>query len=161
MEKQRVIKQWTNGLRIRHIAHSISFTYYHRIDRIVGVFSTLISALVATAIFSSFAESGSRNIIAIAGGISILATLSSAAAAFLKYGELAQRHNNAVAQFGSLRRELETMIMDETILNDNEKFQEINSKWSELEKSAPAIPSGIYKKASENVIQSDKNAKIE
>jgi hypothetical protein len=161
MEKQTIINQWSNGLRIRHMAHSMSYSYYHRFDRIVGLFSTLLTALVATAIFSSFAESGSRIIITIAGGISILATLSAAAAAFLKYGELAERHNNAVALFGSLRRELETMIMDETILNDNQKMQELNSKWSELEKSAPAIPSRIFRKASEKVTQSASTTKIE
>ncbi|WP_241273169.1 SLATT domain-containing protein [Belliella calami] len=157
MDKDKVIAQWTKGLRIRHIAHSISFSYYHRIDRIIGLLSTLISAMVATAIFSSFAQSESRNIIIIAGAVSVLATLLSAAAAFLKYGELAERHNNAVAQFGSLRRELETMVMNETILNDNMKFQEINTKWSELEKSSPAIPSKIYRKASDRISQSGQN----
>ncbi len=143
-EDNKTIKQWEKGLRIRHVAHSIAFSHYAMLNRVIGLISTLLSALVATAIFTSISETGNKYWIVIAGLISIITTLTSAATSFLKYGELAAMHNQALASFGKLRRDLELKILEGLSDKDIDKLQEINKKWSELEKSTPAIPNKIY-----------------
>ena len=82
MENNEIINQWRNGLRIRHIAHSRAFSHFKLMDRIVGLASTILSAVVATTVFASMAESDSNTLILIAGGISILATLFAASYSF-------------------------------------------------------------------------------
>jgi hypothetical protein len=146
----KIINQWENGLRIRHMCHSIAFSYYNKINRLIGFISALMSAVVGTTIFSSFAESDSKSLIIIAGIMSILATISSSASAFLKFGELAEKHNQAVALFGLLRRRLETLMIMNKPINE-ELLTELNNTWSELEKSTPAIPQRIYNLAFEKV----------
>lgn len=152
MENSELLTQWKNGLRIRHIAHSKALSYYSSMDRIIGLLSTLLTAVVATTIFASMNESQEKTLILIAGLISILATLASAANAFLKYGELAERHKQAVASFGSLRRELETMLMQNNIAAiTTEIMQEFNNKWSNLEESVPPLPQRFQDNASKSL----------
>ncbi len=158
MENIELLTQWKNGLRVRHIAHSKALSYYSSMDRIIGLLSTLFTAVVATTIFASMNESQEKTLILIAGLISILATLASAANAFLKYGELAERHKQAVASFGSLRRELETMLMQNNIAAiTTEKLQEFNINWSKLEESVPALPQRFQDNASKIVHQGTKD----
>jgi hypothetical protein len=159
MEHTETINQWENGLHIRHIAHSLAFSYYNSADKTVGLSSTLLTALVSSAIFASiskpstdgFIKTSSINVIVVAGVVSIIATLFSAANAFLKYGELAARHNQAVASFGSLRRELETTLMNTVVPLTPEKMEDFNAKWTKLEETVPAIPQRIFNKASRQV----------
>lgn len=155
MENNELINQWKKGLRIRHIAHTRAFRYYKLWDRIVGLVATLISAVVATTVFASMAESGTKTLIVVAGGISVLSTLVAATYTFLKFGELSERHTQAAASFGQLRRELEIYMMDDKIDSiDHAKLQEFNATWSELEKKVPSIPQRIYEKAKKTVSMS-------
>lgn len=157
MENNETINHWKNGLRIRHIAHSRAFSRFKLWDRMIGSVSTLLSAVVATTVFASFADSDSNRLIIIAGGISILATLFAASYSFLKLGELAERHHQAAASFGQLRRSLEVILMDKDIVSvDHEKLLEINAVWSELEKKVPDIPQRIYNRARKRIYKNNK-----
>ncbi len=164
LEKAKLVSQWQRGLRIRHISHAKSHSRYNKWNRIVGFGSAVLSALVATAIFSSSSDGGEattneaiealneeRSVMLIAGIISILATLFSSAASFLKLGELAAQHNLAVASYGQLRRDLELEIVQGIDDADMEKLQAINARWSELEQNTPAIPSSIFEMAKRQV----------
>lgn len=165
-EKIKLVNQWQRGLRIRHICHAKAHTRYSRSNRIVGLGSALLSALVTTAIFSSAGgDSGEpattnaaidalrtdRAIMLLAGLVSILAALFSSASSFLKLGELAAQHNLAVASYGQLRRDLELEIVQGIDDADMEKLQAVNARWSELEQNTPAIPSGIFEAAKRQV----------
>ena len=144
MDKDKLtLEQWQNGLHIRHIAHNRAFSHFKMRDRLLGLISTVLSAVVATTVFASMAESDSNNLITIAGCVSIFATLSAAAYSFLKYAQLAERHHQAAASFGQLRREIELLIYT----NDDmhvDKIESINQRWTELEKDVPAVPQRIY-----------------
>jgi hypothetical protein len=145
MENNKLINQWKNGLRVRHISHSRAFSYFKLRDRIIGLIATVLSAVVGTTVFASLAESDSNTLIIIAGCISILATLFAASHTFLKYSELAEKHHQAAASFGQLRRDLEIVLMDASVTSINdEKLQKVNDLWSELEKTVPAVPQKIY-----------------
>jgi hypothetical protein len=151
MDKDKLtLEQWQNGLHIRHIAHNQAFSHFKTRDRLLGLISTVLSAVVATTVFASMAESDSNVLIVIAGCISIFATLSAASYSFLKYAQLAERHHQAAASFGQLRRELELMIYTEENVQAD-KIEAINQRWTELEKDVPAVPQKIYDRASKKI----------
>lgn len=144
------LEQWQNGLHIRHIAHNQAFSHYKMWDRILGLISTILSAVVATTVFASMAESNTNTLIVIAGCISIFATLSAASYSFLKYAQLAEKHHQAAASFGQLRREIELMLYTSNTV-DAEKIESLNQRWTDLEKDVPAVPQRIYDRASKKV----------
>ncbi len=149
-DKGKFISQWQTGLHIRHIAHNRCFSYYKRLDRLVGLGATILSALVSTAVIVSFTKSGDITLQAIAGGCSVLATLFASANTFLKYGELATKHEATAAAYGQLRRELE---LSECWGGDTTKefLEQILSKWAELEKASPDVPNRIYIAAQDSI----------
>ena len=149
-DKEKFIGQWQTGLHIRHIAHNRCFSYYKKLDRLVGLGATILSALVSTAVIVSFTKSGDITLQAIAGGCSILATLFASANTFLKYGELATKHEATAAAYGQIRRELE---LSECWGGDITKdfLAQILNKWAELEKTSPDVPQSIYAAARDSV----------
>jgi hypothetical protein len=140
------VDQWQKGLHIRHLAHSQCFSIYKSRDRSIGLSATILAALVSTAVIVSFTKSGDITLQAIAGSFSVLATLFAAANTFLKYGELAAKHELAASSFGEIRRELELAECWDGVLT-KEFLESIMKKWAELEKASPDIPNAIYKKA--------------
>jgi len=145
-DREKFINQWEKGLRIRHIAHSLCFARYNLQNRMLGLTSTVLAALVSTAVFISL-KSGTDIQKNIVGGFSALAALFAAANTFLKLGELASKHSRAVASFGQLRRKLELSECWENDMN-KEFLEKLLAQWGNLEKIAPAIPNNIYQKAS-------------
>jgi hypothetical protein len=145
-ERSLFIAQWQTGLHIRHLAHSQCFSLYEARNRTIGLTSTILAALVSTAVIVSFTKSGNITLQAIAGSFSVLATLFAAANTFLKYGELATKHEVAASSFGQLRRELElSECWDGNITKDF--LATIMNKWGDLEKASPDIPNKLYAKA--------------
>lgn len=145
MENNEKIVQWNTGLRIRHMAHSIAFSNNKKYEIILGLCATVASALVGTTVFASFLESDNKNMIILAGCFSILATILTTANTYLKFGETAEKHNQALAAFGSLRREFEVNFVLDPHKNPNpEKLNEFSQKWAEQEKTAPAFSQKLY-----------------
>lgn len=145
-DRELFVDQWQKGLHIMHLAHSQCFSMYKAKDRAIGLTATVLAALVSTAVIVSFTKSGNITLQAIAGSFSVLATLFAAANTFLKYGELAAKHELAASSFGQLRRELElSECWDGQLTKDF--LEQIMKKWGELEKASPDIPNNIYKNA--------------
>lgn len=146
-EKGKVfIDQWLMGMHIRHIAHNKCFSRYKRLDRFVGLTATILAALVSTTVIVSFTKSGSLCLQAIAASFSVLATIFASANTFLKYGELAAKHELTAASYGQLRRELELAESYEGALT-KDFLEQLMNKWGELDKASPDIPQSIYRSA--------------
>ena len=149
-QRELFVTQWQTGLRIRHMAHNMCYSRYSSRNRLIGLTATVLSALVSTAVIVSFSKSGNISLQVCAGAFSILATLFAAANTFLKYGELATKHEQAAAAFGALRRGLElSESWDGELTKD--VMTDIMNKWDQLEKTAPDIPTRVYDAAEESV----------
>ena len=152
MKQEEVIYQWVKGMRIMHIVHAKSHSRFRKLDRNIGLSSTIFAAIVSTAVFASIAkdDEDSNYIAIVAGIISILTVVFSATHSFLKYGELAERHRQAAAAFGNLRRsvEIDLETVKEGVRLPVERFKEINVQWSDLERTAPACPQNIHDRVS-------------
>jgi hypothetical protein len=113
---------------------------------VIGLTSTVLAALVSTAVIVSLTKAGTDTQKAFAGCFSVLAALFAAANTFLKLGELDAKHSSAVASFGQLHRKLELSEGWEKNV-DKAFLEKLMIQWGNLEKNAPAIPNGIYQKA--------------
>ena len=149
--------QWLKGIIINHIGHSKAATHYKSRDRGFGLITTILSAVVSTALFSSLSSETNENIVLIAGILSLFGTIASAAFTFLKYGELSEQHRQAAISYGTLRREFELLLADENAADIHVKMQDINVRRAQFEKTAPVLPQRIFEKAQQ---QADQNTAI-
>jgi hypothetical protein len=154
MDEKTLANQWINGLRIFHISHHRAATHFKRLGTIIGLLATVLSALAATTVFLSAFQSDRTTLMIIAGSLSVFTVIFTASHHFLKFGELSERHRQAGASFGELRRELEVLIQpDQKIDKNDPKFMEISAKWENAEKTAPPVPQSIYNRAKNEVLK--------
>jgi hypothetical protein len=150
MDAQKKLQcQWLTGIISNHIGHTIAASFYKRYDRIIGLISTIFAAVVSTTIFASLADSRAQNLVLVAGITSLIATILSAVFAFLKYGELSEQHRQAAKNYGTLRREMELLMLQNDIPQEKllEEMVSINNRRNEFESSVPTLPSGIFQNA--------------
>jgi len=152
MQSNKLLFEWRQKIRIFHICHAKLSAFNYRLGRIIGLTATILSAIVATTVFTALTRSENTILLILAGIISIIAVIFSASHDFLKLPELALRHSQAVNLYGKLRRELE---IDLNQMDDNEVTKEvlnkISNEWSELDKKVPPVPNRLYQKIKKEV----------
>ncbi|MDR8391127.1 SLATT domain-containing protein [Aliifodinibius sp. S!AR15-10] len=105
--KEQLLEKWHRGSGIMHISHLITASRHQRFHRIVGTFSSSLSAIVATSIFVAALEDSSQMALYYtASGLSLLAAELSAANSILNFPKSAEAHQRAGSMFQGLRRKL-------------------------------------------------------
>jgi hypothetical protein len=141
--------QWLKGIICNHIGHNIAATHFNQRDRMLGLLSTVLAAIVSTAIFTALSSSQSRPLLVTAGVVSLLATVLAAVHSYEKNGELSEQHRQAARQYGTLRREFELLLLENVTKTDTikAKMVEANARRAEFESSVPTLPQNIFKDA--------------
>lgn len=155
MQSMDLLKQWQNGIRIWHIAHIRSATYYESRGRLLGVIVIVLSTLVGTSIFADIQDSLGPYWKIVTGFMSALAAVLASIQTFMKYMELAEKHKVAAQKFGTLRREAELYLVS-TPQNVESTLTALREKWSTLEQESPNPPQRIYDKARDKVAKKDR-----
>ena len=143
-QPMKLLKAWLHGIKISHVGHTRAAVVYERRAKVLGVITTLISAIIATAIFSSAAASTNATLLVVAGILSAAAVVVSALATFLNYGQLAANHRLASIAYGGLRRRIELITVFEDPSDLGKKMPEIAEAWLKLEEASPDLPAGIF-----------------
>jgi len=151
MEQEKLIEQWYNGIRIFHIAHHLAASHYSRMHLMLGIPVVILTTVVGATVFSTL-EVGTHIIIKVIIGIfSVAAAIISALQTFLKYSELAEKHKNAAAKYGALRRELDEIKLTINNISDfKEVSKDFRSRWDCVVSETPTIPQNIHDKAAKN-----------
>lgn len=138
-------QEWLKGIRVVHVAQSRAAAYYSQRSRGLGLAVTLLSALAGTSLFAGLSSSSFTTVAIVAGGVSAIVAVLSAAQTFLNYGELSQKAHAASLKYGTLRREFEEGLVFAT---DEGKRQALMDKvwkeWDQVDQEAPTIPNRIY-----------------
>jgi hypothetical protein len=119
----------------------------------LGLVVTILSVFVGTSLFTGLASSKNLGtIVLVAGAVSAVTAVLTAAQTFLNYGELAEKARNAANSYGVLRRNLEETLATTT---DSQKLaatmDDIGKQWDKLDSEAPIVPQRIYSKAAADV----------
>ena len=148
-EPKDLISKWVERVTIIHICHARLSARYTQWGRRIGLLTTIFSAVVATALFTSFSQSDNTSLLIIAGSFSVIAVIFSASQNFLKFPELAEHHRQAISAYGKLKHDLE--IENTYSLTDTEKKKKLkrslrnyNLDWSKYVKEFPPVPNDLY-----------------
>lgn len=140
-----VLKEWHERLTTLHRAHKRAAAIYERQSRLLGLSTTVLSAVVGTTIFTTLQETPTIAVRAIVGLISVAAAVVAAVQTFLKLPDLAQRHNSAARQFGDLRRRVERLQATGGHGEDlGQILAKLDDDWFTLSETAPVIEQALH-----------------
>lgn len=148
-----VLRHWQRGLRINHMAQYQAAARCAQLGRGLGLAVVALTTVVGTTLFATLSHSPSNAIKIGAGMLSIAAALCSALQTFLAYPQRQADHHAAGGRYGSLRREIETLLAappGEPQLAVS--LSDIRTRWDEIDRSAPAVPPKIFDAARESVL---------
>ena len=146
----------TNSISTEKIAPEILTDWHRRISRFQRAHTRTaalfekryiwngVSIIALTLIAAVLAWADNNYFKLTASGISVIAAVLAGVQTFLRYPQRAERHKNAGAEFGSLRRLIEQQIASNSVDSDESVFVDrTRKKWDLLTKEAPTVPQGI------------------
>lgn len=102
---RNVLSEWLVRCRVALSAYNEATTRAVAAERRLGVPATILSALVATSVFSSLENDASLRFLT--GALAIAATVLAALQTFLRHEERAEQFREAARSYGTLRRRIE------------------------------------------------------
>jgi hypothetical protein len=154
-----MIEDWRRRLRTSQRAHYEAAKYYERLHWYLSIPTVVVSAILGTTVFTNLAkleDVWARVTLAVLS-VAVVALTSLQGA--LRFGERSERHKVAAGQVGEVRRELEQQLAFGR--RDEAAIGELRKRWNEADRQAPTIPSRIYEKAEEHVLQDEEHEKRE
>lgn len=148
MDTKELMHQWLRGLRILSIAHYRAAKHYARFHRALGVPVVILTSTVGTTVLINANSPKNLTMQIMAGVLSMLAAALAGIQTFLGYSHLAEKHIQAAADFGELRRSLEQEIAFSAKKAEelSQFLESIRKRWHTLSEESPAIPDSIYQK---------------
>ncbi|MDY6892381.1 MAG: SLATT domain-containing protein [Chloroflexota bacterium] len=156
LEKAR--EYWINA-GTQGLAHFRAAEVAERRGRQIGVPSVIISAVVATSIFSTLGESIDIRWRIATGAVALLAAVLAALQAFLSYGDRAEKHKAAGANYRSMRLELDVFLLkysarqqcdhDEALT----ELERISERLGSLAANSPTLTEKIYVQGRREFVQ--------
>ena len=152
-EVESLTQDWFRRCRESQMVHYEYASLLERRHLYFGVPAIVLSAVVGTAIFSTWGSTANTWLHIVFGLLSMLAAAVSALQTFLNLAERAAKHKSAGASYGAIRRELE--LLKSLPPTSAEAVQEallaIKLRMDELADHAPGVPSLFKDKIDERL----------
>ncbi|MEU5304700.1 SLATT domain-containing protein [Streptomyces noursei] len=145
-DRVEILERWSRGLQMVHVAHNIASERFDHWNRVSGITTAMLSAVVGTTLFASLSTSGLTGVRVVAGAASLLAAALSAGQLVWNYPELASRHRAAAVRYATLRRQVELRLANRDQMTDAD-VDVTSSEWEQIEQSAPQLPIGVRRRA--------------
>ena len=119
---------------------------------LLGMFVTLFSTIVSTAIFATISKQQTTDRIQIVTGfLSVSAAVLSAFQTFFHFSEMSQQHKNAATSYEAIRHRLDIFLLTNSDLSNSDIKQtslndiiEIAAQLNKIAETAPTIPDKIW-----------------
>jgi hypothetical protein len=160
--REWMLNEWRLAAEILANGHYDTAKHDTKWNDILGVTVIGATAVVGSAIFASHGASGERGWQIAAGILSMMVTLLAAEQKYLRLEEYAAKHQEAGRIYQALRQDSEvllTKLQDGKPVGDDE-VASLRARRDEIEKTAPTIPTRIYKRAREAVLKCDECPRI-
>lgn len=145
-------KYWRRAGRVG-LAHYRAAEIAKKRSTRIGIPNVIITAVVATSIFSTLNESKEFFWVRIATGvIALAAAVLSALQAFLNFGDLAEKHHIAGAKYANVRRTIDLFLLRFSAAGDAERdaalqqVEEIVNTLSSLSAESPSLTEAQYQR---------------
>jgi hypothetical protein len=125
----------------------------------LGMFVTLFSSIVGTAIFASITNQSANLVIQIVTGfLSVMSAVLSAFLTFFRFSEISQQHKSAASAYESIRHSLDIFLLANSGTDNSElkqtalkELEEISMKLDKIADIAPTVPNKVWNQVKEKV----------
>jgi hypothetical protein len=123
-----------------------------RLNQIIGGLTVLSAAALSTGILSHTNSNPSRSLTIAAGVLAFFAAVLAGLQSFYKFGEVAEKHRTAGANYGDVRMKLELFLIEyesegrASVSQALAALEAIQTEISNLDKTGPGFPSHRYKR---------------
>lgn len=144
-EQEALLRAWYKRVTLSSQSHYGTATGFALQNKIVGLFSILLSGVVGTSLLTTMSQGPADLRRIIQGIVSYGAAVLAGWQTFMKLTERAEMHRNYGASYGRLRRALEDALrrVHAGPLSEPE-IKRITDTWDLLASHAPAIPNRIW-----------------
>ena len=152
MSSLDLISTWLSQVGRMKDAHYDASVYFERLNLLLGIPAVVLATLVGTTIFATIQQTTSLSLKIATGLLSVASAIFTGLQTFLRYGERAEKHRIAKAQYGVLKADLERLAVFP--LEDSGKLEgelkSFSSRWADIRQASPTIPIGLIKKRLSN-----------
>lgn len=148
-----LLKRWQRAIRICHKAHIRSAAHMNRRNRAMGIIVVILSTIVGTSVFATLDSSPEVWVKIIVGILSVTAAVFAGLQTFLNYSEKEEMHKQASQKYGSLRRELEEMLVFPNGDKNSSKdyLKNIRVNWDNIDSESPSLSQKLYDKIAKGI----------
>ena len=132
------------------LGHYRAAEIFAKRHRRIGIPSVIMSAIVATSVFSTLSENVDIGFRIATGVVALVAAILAALQAFLGFGERAEKHKTAGGRYGKVRRDIDIFELElEPISGANrgsalKRLQAITDELGKLATDSPTLTEAIY-----------------
>lgn len=153
MESEELLKQWRTAVRVSHRAHADAASRCERLHTLLGLPAVALASILGTTILASLEASPGRTAMAAAGLAAVAVAVLAALQTFLGHTERAHRHREAAARYSHIQRELDELsLAGEPTPKVKKQWEELRSRWAEVDLMAPAVPDRQHKRSRDLVL---------
>ena len=148
-----LLKKWQLAIRICHKAHIRSAAFMNRKNRALGISVVILSTIVGTSVFATLDSSPEVWVKILVGILSVAAAVFAGLQTFLNYSEKEEMHKQASQKYGSLRRELEELLVFPNGDKNSSKdyLKNIRATWDKIDSESPSLSQKLYDKIAKDI----------
>jgi hypothetical protein len=141
-----LLGEWHGTATLASERHSTACDYYAALDRFYGTSSTVLTAIVGSAVFISLTKSTSTGLRVAAGVVGVIAAILSAVQTGAKYAAQSERHRTASRAYGALGRQMEEIQAIGLAAGGDvqTELDTINKTMNDIGQTAPNVPPRIW-----------------
>lgn len=145
--QKELINEWIEDSKILLKYYLSKAQSLRKQNRLIGIISAILSAVVGSSIFISLGDKPTNNNVAIITGlISLSATILTSVLAFLKLPEIANQCHNSGNQYAEIRKDLELLLVSNQNLDIDQELNKIKNKWDDIRSNSIPTSDKIMKK---------------
>jgi SMODS and SLOG-associating 2TM effector domain family 4 len=147
---RELLAQWKQEILVCHKAHFRAAALMQQRNRGFGIPVIILSAVAGTTVFGTLESSPELWVKILVGFLSVAAAVLARLQTFLKYGELAEKHNTASLKYGALQREVEEMEAKADMPGDY--VSSVRTRWTAIDSESPSISPKLFDKIETGIL---------
>jgi hypothetical protein len=149
-ERRELLRSYQRSIHVWHTGYDDAASSFSRKGRLFGIVTAMLSAVVATAAFTSLSADGVPTVWkVIAGILSSTAAVAAGMAATLKYPEMAVTYRATANKYGKVRHQAELLDVRASLTDDD--LQGLVTAWEQVQDDAPILSDRQYHHAEARV----------
>ncbi|HEY3419827.1 MAG TPA: SLATT domain-containing protein [Methanomassiliicoccales archaeon] len=139
-DEMQLVHSWLKGVKIQQIGHLRAAAYYEHMGFVLGFIVTILTVIIGSSAFVSLSSAKNDALLIVTGIISIVAAILAALQTFLKFPEIAGKHQTAGLRYGKLRHHIDEIIVCVASSEELKKeLKSIRNEWDQIDEEMPPL----------------------